>query len=40
MNKETEEFMNYLEQFGVLDQITDTLIKLYNEPELPSDPIE
>lgn len=38
--KEKEEFMNYLDQHGILDKITETLIMLYNVTEQPSDPID
>ncbi|VVC24476.1 Hypothetical protein CINCED_3A023322 [Cinara cedri] len=38
--KEKEEFMSYLDQYGVMDKLTDTLIMLYNETESPLDPID
>lgn len=30
-----EEFRKYLEQTGVIDQLTKTLVGLYEEPEKP-----
>lgn len=38
--KDMDEFINYMEQNNVVDQMTNVLIMLYNESERPSDPIE
>jgi hypothetical protein len=40
VEKDVEEFVNYLEQNNVVDHITNIFIMLYNESERPSDPIE
>ncbi|XP_015379538.1 PREDICTED: C-Myc-binding protein-like [Diuraphis noxia] len=38
--QDKDEFLNYLDQNGILDKLTDVLIMLYSEPEPPIDPIE
>ena len=35
-----EEFRNYLEKAGVIDQLTKVLVGLYEEPEKPGNAIE
>lgn len=35
-----EEFRKYLEQTGVIDQLTKVLVGLYEEPEKPQDAVE
>lgn len=40
IEKDVDEFVNYLEQYNVVDQIVEVFIMLYNESERPSDPIE
>ena len=35
-----EEFRNYLEKAGVIDQLTKVLVGLYEEPEQPGNAIE
>ena len=35
-----EEFRNYLEKAGVIDQLTKVLVGLYEEPEKPTNAVE
>ena len=35
-----EEFRNYLEKAGVIDQLTKVLVGLYEEPEKPGNAVE
>ena len=35
-----EEFRKYLEKQGVVDAITKVLVRLYEEPDKPSDPLD
>ncbi|XP_060836060.1 uncharacterized protein LOC132918670 [Rhopalosiphum padi] len=38
--QDKEEFLNYLDQNGILDKLTDVLVMLHSEQEMPSNPIE
>ncbi|XP_003242413.1 uncharacterized protein LOC100572267 [Acyrthosiphon pisum] len=38
--QDKDEFLNYLDQNGILDRLTDVLIMLHSEQEQPTDPIE
>ncbi|XP_025197046.1 c-Myc-binding protein homolog [Melanaphis sacchari] len=38
--QDKEEFETYLDQNGILDKLTDILIMLHSEQEVPLDPIE
>ena len=35
-----EEFRNYLERAGIIDQLTKTLVGLYEEPEKPGNAVD
>ncbi|XP_022161512.1 uncharacterized protein LOC111027442 [Myzus persicae] len=38
--QDKDEFLNYLDQHGILDKLTDVLIMLHSEQEPPIDPVE
>ncbi|EAY18269.1 hypothetical protein TVAG_253810 [Trichomonas vaginalis G3] len=40
MSDDKAEFRNYLEQSGVVDSINKVLINLFDEVDLPNDPME
>lgn len=40
IEKEKEEFKKYLEDKGVIAQITSILVSLYEETEKPTEPLE